>query len=218
MPKPERCGKCGAEPEVRKRCLHCGDAEWVLRHGAHYMGGAREVFDAVVQVSIVPLVARRKRSPSARLAGVRAGKRAYSNRPVTTPEMAKKAAEGLACGLSPHRALKEAGFPESTCKQSGKGVNRMIRAELKTMGRKYIEMGRDLTPEDQELIVRGRLLENVIIGTDRGVMAARQLGADKRISMWQADSQVGMVMLQPPPIPKIDHEVPWIKSKYSRHK
>ena len=32
--------------------------------------------------------------------------------------------------------------------------------------------------------------------------------------MWQPDSQVGMVILKPPPIPKIDHEVPWIKSRF----
>lgn len=39
-------------------------------------------------------------------------------------------------------------------------------------------------------------------------MSAKQLGADKRVAMWQPDSQVGMVVLVPPPIPKIDHEVP----------
>lgn len=90
----------------------------------------------------------------------------------------------------------------------------MIRAELKTLGRKYIEMGRDLTPEDQDAIVRGRLLANVIIGTDKGTMSAKVLGSDKRISMWQADAQVGMVILKPPPIPKIDHEVPLFPVKH----
>ena len=90
----------------------------------------------------------------------------------------------------------------------------MIRAELKTLGRKYIEIGRDLTPEDQEAMVRGRLLENVILGRDDAVQSAKQLGADSRISMWQNDSQVGIVILSPPPMLKIDHEIPLVVPKY----
>src|SRR5215469_5749335 len=43
MRKPESCAKCGAEPQERKRCPRCGEAEWILQHGAHYMQGAREV-------------------------------------------------------------------------------------------------------------------------------------------------------------------------------
>jgi hypothetical protein len=43
------------------------------------------------------------------------------------------------------------------------------------------------------------LYENVILGTDKGVMSAKQMGCDKRISMWQTDSQLGMAVLQAPP-------------------
>jgi len=39
-------------------------------------------------------------------------------------------------------------------------------------------------------------------------MSAKQLGADKRVAMWQPDSQVGLVALQAPQVRKIDHEVP----------
>jgi hypothetical protein len=140
---------------------------------------------------------------------VKAGKPADWNRPVTTPEMARKAAKGMAQGLSKQRALKEAGFPPSTVHSSR--INRMIRAELKTLGRKYIELGRDLSPEDQAAIVRGRLLENTIIGTDAGVQSAKQLGSDKRISMWTPDSQVGVVILgKPPEVRPMKHPVEWL--------
>ena len=48
-----------------------------------------------------------------------------------------------------------------------------------------------------------------ITGTDKGgVMSAKQLGADKRVAMWQPDSQVALVALQAPQVRKIDHEVP----------
>ena len=69
---------------------------------------------------------------------------------VTTPEMARKAAEGLVRGLSPTQALPEAGFPPSTVKASRRGINRMIRMELIAIGRRYIELGRQLTSEDQK--------------------------------------------------------------------
>jgi hypothetical protein len=128
--------------------------------------------------------------------------------PVCTPEMARKAAEGLARGLKPAQALRAAGFSETTVKRGPKGINHMIRAELKTLGRKYIELGRDLSPQDQEDLVRGRLAHNAIIGTDKGAVSAKQLGADKRIAMWQPDSQVGVVVLQAPQMRQINHEVP----------
>jgi len=48
------------------------------------------------------------------------------------------------------------------------------------------------------------------------MQSAKQLGADKRISMWQPDSQVGMVVLAAPPVPKIKHPIPIIKSRFDR--
>ena len=63
--------------------------------------------------------------------------------------------------------------------------------------------------------MRGRLYENVIIGTDAGLQSARQLGADKRISMWQPDFQVGVVVLQAPPVTKINHPVPLLPDPHA---
>ena len=55
------------------------------------------------------------------------------------------------------------------------------------------------------------LLGNRFIGTDKGVLSAKQLGTDKRIAMWQPDAQAGVIVLQRPPVPKIAHQVPWIE-------
>ena len=60
------------------------------------------------------------------------------------------------------------------------------------------------------------LPSNILTNSDKAVLSAKQLGADKRVSMWTADSQVGMVILRPPPIPQIDHEGPWIESRATR--
>ena len=154
MHKPERCGKCGAEPEERKRCPRCGEAEWVLHHGDHYMQGAREVIGCSCPSSHSALGRRKEAIAEHQAARVKGGKWADWNRPITTPTMAKKAAEGLVRGLSPTQALRKAGYPPTTVHHAKAGINKKIRAELKTMGRKHIEMGRDLSPEDQEAIVR----------------------------------------------------------------
>ena len=138
---------------------------------------------------------------------VNVGGRPPKNRPITTPEMARLAAEGLVRGLPVGTAMREAGFPESSCHNGKKGINRMIRAELGKLGRKYIRIGKDLTPEDQAALVRGRLVENVIVGSDKGTLSAKVLGSDKRVSLWTPDSAVGVVVLSPPPIPKLNHPV-----------
>jgi hypothetical protein len=57
-------------------------------------------------------------------------------------------------------------------------------------------------------------VQNVITGRDDAVQSARQLGADKRIAMWQPDSQVGMVVIKAPEIQKIAHYVPTIDPKF----
>ena len=200
---------------MRKQCKVCGEGEWVIEHGGHWN---REV---VVCDCPAPHSVLGKRMKQARAHGRRGRRRGRrpagrprKDHPVTTPEMARMAAEGMVRGLSPTAALREAGFPPSTVRSARRGINRIIRAELKTLGRKYIEMGRDLSPEDQENIVRGRLLENVIVGTDKGVQSARQLGADRRISIWQAEREAGLVVLQAPERHKINHPVPLLPPKF----
>ena len=118
-------------------------------------------------------------------------------------------------GLSPPtQALREAGLPPATVRNSGRRINKRIRAELEKLGRRYIRVGKELTVEDQEAMVRGRLLENVMIGTDKGVMAAKQLGADKRVAMWQPGSTRSLIVLSPPPVQQLDHKVPLLPSKH----
>jgi hypothetical protein len=135
------------------------------------------------------------------------------NGPVTTEEMAEKAAKGLARGLSARRALEEAGFPPSTVKNSTRGINKTIWAKFKEKRQYYIELG-EITAEEQEKLSRGRLVWNTIVGTDKGTLSAKQLGADKRISMWRPDSQVGMVVIKAPEVPKIDHPIKLVEVKF----
>src|SRR5215469_1407222 len=140
MRKPESCTKCGAEAQERRRCPRCGEAEWVLQHGAHYMQGAREVIGCPCPAFHTALGRRKQASTKRQSARVEAVKR--TNHPVSTPEMARKAAEGIVQGLRPSQALREAGYPPSTS-SNGK-LNKMIRGELRKMGKmgmRYQKMG-----------------------------------------------------------------------------
>jgi hypothetical protein len=54
------------------------------------------------------------------------------------------------------------------------------------------------------------LVQNVITGRDDAGQSATQLGADKRISMWQRDSQVGLVVIKAPRYPKLITRYAWL--------
>ena len=60
-------------------------------------------------------------------------------------------------------------------------------------------LGSAINAEDQENIVRGHLLENVLSGKDNAVRSAEYLGKDKRVAMFTADTQIGIITITPPP-------------------
>jgi hypothetical protein len=130
--KPESCPTCGVEPILRSTCPICGQGIWVLNHGGHYMGGAREVVEC--RCSRRGIMGKKASSGSKYRIRYDARQKAYIKRPrrreastvpkpsynaVTTPEMAKKAAEGLARGLSVKRAKEEAGYSWTACHKGG---------------------------------------------------------------------------------------------------
>ena len=59
---------------------------------------------------------------------------------VTTPELARKAKEGLARGLSVKRAMEEVGYPPSTCKSGWRRLNLSIQAEHRKIADMYIKI------------------------------------------------------------------------------
>ena len=61
-----------------------------------------------------------------------------------------------------------------------------------------IHLGSAIGAVDQEALVRGWLVLNVIQGTDKGVASAKALGSDKRVSMWQLESHQGVVIVNMP--------------------
>ena len=119
----------------------------------------------------------------------------------------KKFARGIGRGLSIRRAMLEAGYSPSTANRGKAALSKPMVEALAAERTKLEALGRRISPERQQNLVRGRLVLNVMRGKDAGTQSARLLGADKRVSMWQPDSQVGMVILSPPPVRVIQHAV-----------
>jgi hypothetical protein len=59
------------------------------------------------------------------------------------------------------------------------------------------ELGGNITAPEQENLVRGRLVLNTIRGTDKGTISAKTLGSERRVAMWQAEVQQGIIVFRP---------------------
>ena len=132
--QPEDCPKCGAKATPRRVCPRCGDPEWVYEHGEHYLGGGvREVIMCPCPSAHSYRGKQRKKVEEhlkeremAWKMGKNLGGRPPKSHPVTTPEMARRAAQNLANGMKIQPALKDAGFPKGTYKNGKKSINRAI--------------------------------------------------------------------------------------------
>jgi len=114
-------------------------------------------------------------------------------------DRAKKAAANLTKGMTIKEALMTAGYSTHT---ASRGIASIPKKVLRILGRgaQNLRALGEIEPEDQEKLVRGRLVYNVIKGQDKGVNSAYRLGQDKRVNMFTAESQTGIVILNAPAV------------------
>jgi hypothetical protein len=120
----------------------------------------------------------------------------------------KKFASAVSKGRTLQAAMLEAGYAPTTARRGKAALSKPMWEALASESNKLELLGRKISPERQANLVRGRLVLNTLRGRDNGSQSAKLLGADRRISMWQPESQVGLVVLQAPQVRKIMHEVP----------
>ena len=100
----------------------------------------------------------------------------------------------------PHASLRDAllaaGYSESQACRGMAAVPEGLLPYLVERNHKLEALGRMLSAESQENVVRGRLLMNVVDGKDAGVQSAKLLGSDKRVAMFTPDSQVGVIIVE----------------------
>src|SRR5215472_13125651 len=118
------------------------------------------------------------------------------------PSQRRKLAELLAGPVSKKEMTIEAALLESGYSplQAKKGLAAVPDCVLRMLGRnakKLIKLG-EVDPKTQEKIVRGRLMKNTLEGKDAGTLSAYRLGQDKRVNMWQPETQNNVLILQAP--------------------
>jgi len=120
--------------------------------------------------------------------------------PFKTAQQHQAFARAYVAGAPLTRALVLAGYSPKQAKKGMAIVNRSkgLRQAIAEHGKLLAEIGGNITVKQQENLVRGRLVLNTIRGTDKGTPSAKALGSEKRVSMWRADSQAGIVVLQVP--------------------
>lgn len=102
-------------------------------------------------------------------------------------------------GQTIKKALMDAGYSEYSSNQGWAAVPNKVVKLLAKKGMRLKELG-DIDTQTQEKIVRGRLVYNTIKGSDKGAMSAKLLGSEKRVNMFTADFQAGLIVLQAPTI------------------
>lgn len=108
----------------------------------------------------------------------------------------KKAAKA---GKSLTESKLAAGYSKNVANMGVYELPKGFKAAWFKEQQKLIALARAHSPEDQENVARGALLSNVYEGKDRSVQSIKLLGQDKRINMFTADTQVGLIVIQPPP-------------------
>lgn len=109
-------------------------------------------------------------------------------------------ARAYVAGAPLKTALVLAGYSPKQAKKGMVIINRSkgLRQAIAEHGRLLAELGGNLTVQQQENLVRGRLVLNTIRGTDKGTLSAKALGSERRVSMWQSDTQRGLIILNSP--------------------
>lgn len=120
----------------------------------------------------------------------------------------RKFAKAAAKGQSLKIAMLDAGYSLSTARRGKAALSGPMLEALARESAKLEALGENISPERQENLVRGRLVLNTLHGKDEGVQSAKLLGSDRRVSMWEPESRVGVIVLQPPPIKEPKHAVP----------
>lgn len=120
--------------------------------------------------------------------------------PFKTVQQYREFARAYASGVSLKQALIRAGYSPAQARKGMAIVNRSkgLREAVAEHGKLLAELGGNITVQQQESLVRGRLVLNTIRGIDKGTLSAKALGSEKRVSMWQSDTQRGLVILNSP--------------------
>jgi hypothetical protein len=100
-------------------------------------------------------------------------------------------------GDSLKQVLMGAGYSEQNANHGWSAVPNRVVKLLSRKGLRLKALG-EIDADTQEKLTRGRLVYNVIKGSDKGVLSAKALGSDRRVNMFQAELQAGVIVISLP--------------------
>lgn len=122
-------------------------------------------------------------------------------RPRTTvpTERHKAVAEDLAAGKPIYSTMVSHGYSPAVASTGMQGVPvSALRLVLEKTNPDLVQYLSVNSNADMKDLVLARLKANVSAGRDGGVMSAKALGSIKELSMFQPDSQVGIIVVNAP--------------------
>lgn len=115
-------------------------------------------------------------------------------------------------GATWEESLLRAGYAPSCARRGKISASRACLLEYDKQLRQHTEelrkVGSSLTPDERKALIRGKLIRNVAEGKDESAASLKMLGADREVSLFGSEEQVGVfvfntpaairAMLQPP--------------------
>jgi hypothetical protein len=95
-----------------------------------------------------------------------------------------------------------AGYSANTAKMGIRSLPKPIVQFVEKRQRKLTKLealGRSLDAERQESLMRGAIFDNIASGKDKACNSIKLGMQDKRVAMLTAESQTGVIVIQPPP-------------------
>jgi hypothetical protein len=121
--------------------------------------------------------------------------------PNTTAEQAlqhQQVAAAIKKGASISKAMLDAGYPKARASRGAKGLPKAVINQLLSSGERFRTLGRQFRPEDRADIVRGKLVENVLLGKDSATKSLELLGKDVAVGIFKSDSAAVNVQINLP--------------------
>ena len=110
----------------------------------------------------------------------------------------QRVADGLKKGKGISQAMLDAGYPKARAKRGFASLPKGVLNQLSSGAERLRILGRQHRPEDRADIVRGKLVENVLLGKDSATKSLELLGKDTAVGIFKSDSNVVAVQINLP--------------------
>lgn len=121
-----------------------------------------------------------------------------TDRKAIQAERHQRVANALKKGATIRDAMLEGGYSETQARLGRQAIPKGVINQLASDGERFRSLGRQYRPEDRADIVRGKLVENVLLGKDSATKSLELLGKDTAVGIFKNDSNVVAVQINLP--------------------